>query len=508
MSKLPANLQQLTDELPSRERADIEAAIASSPYLQQRMADAILAGQLEHIRLTAAGMNEGGHYDDRRNAVYVSADTFTNPELARRSDRLDVLTSTLGHETGHALNAKASEKTLYFATASITDEIRAAGPGGAVDLTNHFAMYQRSARSDEASAEIEGWNALASRLQHLNSGPVSREEMLIRAASSTNCVTFDKNGDPQLAKGIVLNPDMSMSDRRLPKAGPINLEPVAVCHFDKSEKTLGTGGAANYANYYGAYLTQQIGQDTEAWSNPPTIKLDMAKLGLDKAQLESTGLNLGGRDLHFVDISRGGYKPVVVQHSGSGVKGTPDAEPDLVQRPQAPAAPLMSEPTHPAHAMYAQVVAALRTSPNIPAGTFTQHEEGKLAVGIVAQALTQEDAFSKAQVDHAVLSRDGRMVIGVQGVLDSPANRLAGIDVQQALSMTSIEQSSDVARTAMQSIQQKQQQVQTQAETFGIDAPTSSAPIMRMGARSLLNPSTEIGDGSSGGGAGGSGGGG
>ncbi len=491
MSKLPANLQHLTDELPARERADIEAAIASSPYLQQRMTEAIRVGQLEHIRLTASGMNEGGHYDDRRNAVYVSADTFTNPELVRRSDRLDVLTSTLGHETGHALNAKASERTLYFATASITDEIRGAGPGGTVDLTNHFAMYQRSARSDEASAEIDGWNALASRVEHLNGGPVSREEMLSRAASSTHCVTFDKNGDPKLAQGIILDPDMSMSDQRLPKAGPINLEPVAVCHFDKSGKTLGTGGAANYANYYGAYLIQQIGQDTEAWSNPPTIKLDMAKLGLDKAQLESTGLNLGGRDLHFVDISRGGYKPVVVQHSGSGVKGTPDAEPDMAQRPQTPAAPLISEPVHPAHAMYAQAVAALRTSPNIPAGTFTQHEEGKLAAGIVAQALTQQDTFSKAQVDHAVLNRNGSMVIGVQGPLDSPANRLAAVDIQQVLSVSSIEQSSDVARTAVQSMQQKQEQAQTQAETFGLDAPTSSGPVMRMGARSLLNSSNE-----------------
>lgn len=125
------------------------------------------------------------------------------------------------------------------------------------------------------------------------------------------------------------------------------------------------------------------------------------------------------------------------------------------------------------------------------------HEEGKLAVGIGTQALTQENTFSKARVDHAVLSRDGRMVIGVQGVLDSPANRFAGIDIQQALSMTSIEQSSDVARAAMQSIQQKQERVQTQAET---DAPTPSGPVMRMGARSFLNPSTEIGDGGSGGG--------
>ncbi|MCC6563114.1 MAG: peptidoglycan-binding protein, partial [Xanthomonadales bacterium] len=54
----------------------------------------------------------------------------------------------------------------------------------------------------------------------------------------------------------------------------------------------------------------------------------------------------------------------------------------------APSAPLVTQSAHPAHAMYAQALNALRTSPNIPAGTFTQHQEETLAAGLVAQALS------------------------------------------------------------------------------------------------------------------------
>lgn len=176
-------------------------------------------------------------------------------------------------------------------------------------------------------------------------------------------------------------------------------------------------------------------------------------------------------------------------------------QPELTRapRPEYTPAPLMSEPGHPAHAMYAQALNGLRSSPNIPAGTFTEHEEQKLAAGVVAKALIQENAFPKASVDHVVRNNDGSMVIGIQRSLDSPANRLAGVDIQQALSVSSIEQSSDVARTAVQSMQQKQEQAQVRAETLGVDAPTSSGPVMRMGARTLAPASGSNGDGGGGG---------
>ena len=120
------------------------------------MNQAIEAGQLRHIRLTPPGVNEGGHYDSHEKAIYVSVDTFTKPGLEEPRRRIDVITSTLGHETGHALNTAESRKTLHFVAAQITEEIRAAGPGGSADVTPHFSLYQRAARRDEAIAEVEG----------------------------------------------------------------------------------------------------------------------------------------------------------------------------------------------------------------------------------------------------------------------------------------------------------------------------------------------------------------
>ena len=97
-------------------------------------------------------------------------------------------------------------------------------------------------------------------------------DMLKRAAPSTDCVNLLKNGAGyRLAPGILLDPDMQMSDHRIPKRGPINLEPVAQCHFDQSRAALGKGGAANYANYYGGYLIEQLADDTRGWVQCSTL---------------------------------------------------------------------------------------------------------------------------------------------------------------------------------------------------------------------------------------------
>lgn len=322
MANLSPNLQHLTDELPTNRRAEVEQAIASSPYLRQIMTEAISAGTLEHIRMGTPGANEGGHYDDQKRAIYLSPETFTL--FKQSSDRLDAITSTLGHETGHALNAEQTRNTLYFVTGSITDQIRAA-EGGKVDMTPLMGTYLRNMRGDEASAEIHGWNALASRIEYTKAAPPGRSEMLRRADPSTDCVFSDKNQNRHLASGIILDTDMQISDTRLPKVGPINLEPVAKCHFDNPRATLGAGGAADYPNYYAAYMIQQIADDTRDQTYPARIEINMEKLGLDKTQLESTGLRLGNGGFFFTDISNDGHKPVVLRSSGSGIQGTPDS---------------------------------------------------------------------------------------------------------------------------------------------------------------------------------------
>jgi hypothetical protein len=489
MSRIPKNLQELTDSLPAKERADIEEAIATSPYLQQIMTDAIDTGTLKHIQLGQPGANEGGSYHRSRKAINISPDIFVPGAYDKKYLRIDFITSVLGHETGHALYTHKADKERYAASYAITEGIRSAGQDGQFDATALVNGYIRSSRRDEALAEIHGWNALASRIEHLGGKPPSREEMLSRAESSTSCIQRNSRDIPKLAPGILLDADMRMSDTRLPKAGPINLEPVAQCHFDRSRAALGAGGGANYTNYYGAYLIQQLADDTRGWVRPPTIQLDMARLGLDKAQLESTGLRLPAEGFRIVDTSHGRDRPIVLHSGGNGVQGTPD-DIDIatdLREPSNPSPPI-TEPGHAAHAMYLHAQGALSQVEAAPGiAGLSLHERQTLAASAVALSLSA-DGWRFSRIDHAVPGRidpqTGRpdTLFLVQGALDDPAHRRVPIDMSQALSQ-SIAQSSEVSQAVLQAREHALALEQQRAEQLGHDGP--QGPTIRLRGRAL-----------------------
>ena len=502
MSRLSPNLQSLTAGLPPKQRADIEASIASSPYLRQIMTEAVDAGTLKHIRLGAPGANEGGHYNARQQAIYLSADVFSDPDLKKDvQGRLDLITSTLGHETGHALYTRKADKERNAASYAITEGIRAAGQDGQFDATALVNGYIRSSRRDEALAEIHGWNALASRIEHLGGKPPSREQMLSRAESSTSCIKLDSRDVPYLAPGILLDADMHMSDTRLPKVGPINLEPVAQCHFDRSRAALGTGGGANYTNYYGAYLIQQLADDTSGWVRPPAIQLDMARLGLDKAQLESTGLRLPTEGFRIIDTSLNRDKPIVLRSNGKGVQGTPDDIDitDDLHKSARPSPPLITEPGHAAHALYLHAHSALSQVEAAPGiAGLSLHERQALAASAVALSLSA-DGWQFTRIDHAVPGRvdpqtgQADTLFLVQGALDDPAHRRIPIDMTQALSQ-SIAQWSEVSQAMLQTRAHALALAleQQRTEQLGQDGP--QGPTMRMRPHALAQgPQGDLG---------------
>lgn len=480
MAKLSPNLQHLTDELPADKRKDIEEAIASSPYLRQIMTEAVNAGTLEHIRMGVPGANEGGHFNARERAIYLSPETFTRAAFKQDAEaRHDMITSTLGHETGHALYKDKARKELYFTTGSITEGIRAAGPGGEFDATGLVGAYIRDARRNEAQAEIHGWNSLASRIEYVEGKPPSRNEMLERALPTTHCVDGTLK-NLRLETGIILDADMHMSDTRLPKAGQINLEPVAQCHFDKSGKSLGADGAANYTNYYGAYLVQQLADDTSGWVNPPTIKLNMEKLGLDKAQLESTGLRLSNDGFSLVDTSQGRYKPLTLHSSGSGIHGTPDdielalndvrarQAPPSPQAESLPPPPMRDprDPNDPDHRLYKQIEQGVHRI-DADLGRTPDAGSERLAmetfVAAKAQGITSVDhvALSQQGAKHnadGALTQAGVSLFVVQGRDPYDERNKVAMVSTQAANNTPVEQSLQKLETL------NQQQAQTLAQ--------------------------------------------
>ena len=501
MSKLPSELEHLTKNLPPDKAKDVEAAILSSPYLVQVLT---LAVQQDHGNVKGIVIsnnpNEGGHFDTKDNTIHVKPDAF---QSKNKQDVYDNLVTVIGHETGHAIMSGAS----YTANAQLQYSVQEAANRGvpSVDLTQPVSQYLAHTRTDEGFAEVLSMNAMASRIEHAT-GKFDRTAFLDRMDNFSQCVE-----DRKLEPGIVISSNGRIShDLHTP-----SFEAMRHCQYDLPS-SLGKHGDSNYRNYYGTHALETIAGELDGVRKGeivPMVKLDLDRLGLSARQLERNGLDMNGQDLTILDISGGKQKSITFNSSSGSSKNSPDVESEIAQRPKQPEytpAPMMPEPGHPAHAMYSQALNALRTSSNIPAGTFTEHEEQKLAAGIVAQALTQKDAFPKASIDHVVMNRDGTMVIGVLGPLDSPANRLAGVNIQQALSVSSIEQSSDVARTAVQSLQQKQEQAQVQAETLGVDTPTSTGPTMRIGARTLTpgSSSSDAGGAGQGGGDGGGGGGG
>lgn len=308
--------------------------------------------------------------------------------------------------------------------------------------------------------------------------------------------------NPRLEAGIVLDADMQMSDTRLPKAGPINLEPVAQCHFDNPRTSLGAGGAADYTNYYGAFLVQQLADDTRHWVNPPMIKLDMETLGLNKTQLESTGLRLGNDGFSLIDTSRDSYKPMTLRSNGSGIQGTPDLDQSVAQRAVSP--PLLSDSSHPAHAMYTQALSQIELGGVVPSGLLTQEEKSLLAAGVVSQFLA-EDKFA-TRVDALCASTHNApgmpaTLIPVQGDPTTDYCRRAGINVEQSL-QTSMEQSSTVAQTMVQAREQAlaKEQAEEQARQARQEA---EGPVMRIGSRTLTHGPQDGGSGDGGGGDGG-----
>lgn len=466
MAELSPNLQRLTEELPVDQRRDVEEAIASSPYLRQIMTQAVNAGTLEHIRMGVPAANEGGHYDDAKRAIYLSPDTFEIPIFQTRPDkRLDAITSTLGHETGHALDAEQARRNLSYVTNNVALGLRAA-EGGVVDMTPMVGAYLHGARQDEAQAEIHGWNALASRLEHIKGHTPSREEMLSRADASTDCVRRDHNDVPRLSPGIILDTDMQMSDTRLPKAGPINLEPVAQCHFDNPRASLGEGGAADYRNYYAAYLIQQIADDTRDQRYPARVELDMAKLGLDKAQLESTGLRLGDGDFYFTDISQGGRRPVVLHGAGSGVQGAPDVEP--TQPAIARTAPLLSDVTHPDHGLFLQAREGVHALDR-ERGRAPDQTSDQLAAALTAEGKAQ----GMRDIHHVVMNTDGSRAFAVDTPrIDAEWNKVAYVDVAAAVQQPMAESSGKVQQiNEMQTLQPQQDTLQRGPEDQGKSGP-------------------------------------
>jgi len=104
IERMIAETRQQAAMTPASTR-DLREAIESSPFLSDLMVKAIEAGSLRKITFDLPN-HEGGHYDAQLRSISVNSDSLDRP---RRTERIDQLTSILGHETGHAMMARSTE---------------------------------------------------------------------------------------------------------------------------------------------------------------------------------------------------------------------------------------------------------------------------------------------------------------------------------------------------------------------------------------------------------------
>lgn len=327
---------------------DLREAIESSPFLSDLMVKAIEADSLRKITFDPPS-NEGGHYDAKLRSISVNANIVDRP---RRNERIDQLTSILGHETGHAMMARSTELSAYRLSYELDQAIKQAAEYGdpTVDVTATAAIFIAASRRNEGFAELTGMNALASRVAH-TTPDAELGDVLLRLDPTTPCVT-----DGRAAQGIQF--DANFMQRTGGTASSPAVQAVAACQFDKSGSTLGQSGSSDYNAYYltyvvstGAELLQNRSQVSS--QSVPQLGLNMDALGSSAAEIERAGVPLGGpgRVFGLIDTSASKNVPVEIRQIGA-----PHAQSPAISSEVPAAYPmLVDNAAHPDHQDYRKI---------------------------------------------------------------------------------------------------------------------------------------------------------
>ena len=154
----------------SRELKLLAKALEESPELDAMSTRATRKDDFVNLGLLRAEDSAAlGHYEREARVVRLGAAIFDSQPDAR--DTLNRLTHVFGHELTHAL--RGSESRQYHAdfTGEVHDKVTSREVPR--DYTALVGRYVERRRQEEALAEIGGLDAVASRLQHLNKGPVT-----------------------------------------------------------------------------------------------------------------------------------------------------------------------------------------------------------------------------------------------------------------------------------------------------------------------------------------------
>lgn len=416
---------------------------------------------LESFAFTAPGAGVGGSFNAADHAMnLVSESLITRGANSNGSYDPHDLTFVIGHEVQHGFNAQAAAQERT----SLVNDVRAlaATPGPVHDYTALVERRIQSGREDEASAEIAGWNALRSRVQH-DQGSVTLTDMA-NALPARTADFIEPHGSGYVAHAnLQFNPDLSLSHT------PGNVVAMGHNYYDRptaahrqpgdsrNAMALGHNGVSDYPNYYAGWAVAVIGAEernaVHANGVSPQIQINMAHAGLYEDMMEKAGLNLAPskQSIPYLDSSTQPAVPHTFDHTFDG--------PHQYQHvPVAPAR--LDDPGHPDHALYQQAhghVVALDQSLGRTPDVHTSQ--------LASAAAVQARADGLQRIDQVALSTDGQRLWAVQtppGRTDHLFDLRTSVPTSEA--MTPMDQSAAKWPQAMEQFEQIRGQQQTQTQ--------------------------------------------
>jgi hypothetical protein len=457
MSKLSPDIEKLLEHVdrvsgaPADTTELIRAAIESSPYLQKRMSTEIAEGNLERIAVRD-GDKQWGHFDDPNRTAALDVDLFK--QFAKEPERLeDAITYVLGHEVGHGNNMADRNR----ANRALNEDMRNAywtdQPDGFTDITAAVDRYVRFAGTDETRAEIEGWNALASRIKQ-ESGQVDRTELMTRAAPVSYLVVLDNDRNLVPAPGVKLGDDPYLTYYASSGSRDVSAsaQAVSAVFYTPELQARYATHAVEVAASTARHFQEKTGQA------PYETRLNLGAIGQSAKSLEAAGLDLDGKPFFITDTTHG-LNWNQLRHTRD--KNEPD-KPAVGYHAQTRA----FAPDQPGFRYYEQALDAIRSSTNIPTGTYTPDQEERLAGSLAKAALSNTSPLRA--IDHVVVStinqKTGRSdnVFAVQGGLHDPAHTRVHLPLEAALTAPLEESRRQVNHLAIARQQEQQQDLQQQ----------------------------------------------
>lgn len=224
----------------------------------------------------------------------------------------------------------------------------------------------------------------------------------------------------------------------------------------------------------------EVGTDPQPDVGKPPLAIDgvmdVGKQGSQVRTLQQQLIRLGYRDADGrMLVTDGNFGPRTEQgveqfQRDSGLKVDGIVGPrTLGALERAEKAPLLSNPTHPDHALYRQALHALE---QLPAGTIRSDAERSNTAATLA---FEARVSGLSKIDHVVLSQRGDGLFAVQGALVDPAHLRIYADRAQAAGQP-VERSTALLREDAVNHQamHEQAQVATRQPTIEPDGPAAS----------------------------------